>query len=120
MNVRMLSTYLKRLGFSPTMKGYQVLLCAILLVIENPNLLNSITRNLYPRLVKIFFTTAASIEKRIRSAIERAWLNADIEFVEDVFQYSIDINKGKPTNRQFITTLAEYIRLAIIFNRKES
>ena len=113
---RMLSTYLKRLGFSPATKGYCAVYLAIILVLENPNLLNSVTKKIYPIVAEECFSTPSCIEKRIRYAIERAWLKADIDFVEEMFQYSIDIDKGKPTNRQFIATLAEYVRLEIIFN----
>ena len=116
---KMLSTCLKRLGFNPSTKGYRAVQIAILMVLDNPNLLNSVTRKLYPIVAEEVSTSITGAEKSIRTAIERAWLNADIDFVEDVFQYSIDINKGKPTNLQFISTLAEYIRLEIIFGIEE-
>ena len=92
---RRLSTYLKRLGFSPDTKGYCAVFLAAMLVLENPNILNFITKRMYPIVANKLLSTPTCVEKRIRYAIECAWLKADIDFVEKVFQYSIDINKGE-------------------------
>lgn len=116
MNEKLLSTYLKRLGCSPALKGYYLLYRSTILVLEDPNLLNSITRRLYPILAAEFRISITSVERRIRYAIEYAWLNGDYDFISEVFEYSLSISKSRPTNSQFIYTLAEFIRLEMIFN----
>ena len=73
---KQLSTYLKRLGFSPSMKGYWYISYGLKLVHENPNLLLSITKRLYPEIASAFNTSAVGVEKGVRLSIEYAWLNA--------------------------------------------
>lgn len=75
MNKRLLSAYLRRLGFSPAFRGYYVIMLGVMLALENPYLMRPITRNLYGILAKANRVSVACIEKRIRDAIEYAWLN---------------------------------------------
>ena len=109
---------LMKLGFTPIMRGYRVILRAVIIVVENPAFLKSITTKLYPMLATEFNVSTACIERRIRIATERAWLNANPDFIEEVFQYSFKSDKGKPTNSQLIATLAEHMRLEMIFNNQ--
>ena len=110
---------LMKLGFTPIMRGYRVILRAVIIVVENPAFLKSITTKLYPMLATEFNVSTACIERRIRYATERAWLNANPDFIEEVFQYSFKADKGKPTNSQLIATLAEHMRLEMIFNNQD-
>lgn len=105
-----LSRLLKRLGFSPAWKGYDYVIFAVMKVNENPSLIHTICRGLYPLIASYYDVSVVSVEKCIRSSIESAWVKADGFLCEELFQYSISAEKGKPTNAQFIATIAEHHR----------
>ncbi|MDY4977172.1 MAG: sporulation transcription factor Spo0A [Clostridia bacterium] len=94
-------------------KGYQYLREAILLVIDDVDLLNAITKQLYPAVAKKFGTTHSRVERAIRHAIEVAWDRGDPEVLSSYFGYTIHTNRGKPTNSEFIAMISDKIRLAM-------
>lgn len=94
-------------------KGYQYLREAILLVIDDVDLLNAITKQLYPMVAKKFYTTHSRVERAIRHAIEVAWDRGDPDVLSSYFGYTIHTNRGKPTNSEFIAMISDKIRLAM-------
>ena len=115
-----LSKTLKRLGFSTALNGYEYIFYAILFIIESPSQSYPITRKLYPRIAEKFKVSCTSVEKSIRCSIEAAWLIGDFDFMIEIFQSSVSQQKDRPSNRQFITTIAEYIRLEMLFNSTQA
>jgi two-component system response regulator (stage 0 sporulation protein A) len=101
------------MGIPANIRGYTYLREAIILVIGEVALLNSVTKELYPRVAEIFDTTAARVERAIRHAIEIAWTRGNIELLNGLFGYTISSEKGKPTNSAFIARIADKIRLDI-------
>ena len=102
---------LHELGVPSHIKGYSYIKEGIYLVYNNPNLSNAITKELYPIIAKKYKTTSSSVERAIRHAIEVSWNRANWELMEEVFGYSIDIDKAKATNSEFIVTLADKLRI---------
>ena len=99
------------LGIPAHIKGYQYLRSAIIMAITDADTINSITKVLYPEVAKINDTTASRVERAIRHAIEVAWDRGDVEVLNDFFGYTISNTKGKPTNGEFISMIADKIRL---------
>lgn len=114
MNVteQQVSELLRELGFSCSLKGYYYIKQAIMLAInEGDDFLFYPTKYLYPRLANDNNTVSDNVERCIRNAIEKAFLKyIPVEYIESIFKYSISSDKGKPTNAQFLLTLAEYIK----------
>ncbi len=104
-----LISILHDLGFSSHIKGYKYIIDGIKLVINNP--IERVTKELYPRVAKKYNTTSSRVEAAIRHAIEVSWNKGDLNLIDDIFRNSIDMNKAKPTNSEFITTIAEKLRL---------
>ncbi len=102
-----------RIGIPAHVKGYQYLRTAIHMTVNNISMLNGITKQLYPSIAKEYCTTAISVERAIRHAIEIAWNKGNAEALENIFGYTISPDKGKPTNSQFIALLADRLRLEI-------
>lgn len=102
---------LHELGVPSHIKGYTYIKEGINLVYNDPNLSSAITKELYPIIAKKFDTTATRVERAIRHAIEVSWNRANWKLLEEVFGYSIDTDKAKATNSEFIVTLAEKLRL---------
>lgn len=102
---------LHSLGIPSHIKGYQFIRTAITLVYENPNLIGGITKDLYPEISEKFNTSITRVERAIRHAIEVSWLRGDIELMEEIFGHSVDIDRSKPTNSEFIVTIADKLRL---------
>ena len=100
-----------QIGVPAHIKGYQYLRSAIMLVIQDTNIINSVTKELYPSIGKLFQTTPSRVERAIRHAIEVAWDRGDLETINDIFGYTIQINRGKPTNSEFIAMVADNLRL---------
>jgi len=98
-------------GVPAHIKGYSYLRDAIKLCIENMEMINSITKILYPTLAKLHNTEPTRIERAIRHAIEVAWVRGAAEEHKRVFGYTMDSNKGKPTNSEFIAMIADKLRL---------
>ncbi len=98
-------------GVPAHIKGYQYLRDGIIMVVNNIEVINQITKQLYPDLAKKYKTTPSRVERAIRHAIEVAWNRGQIETVESIFGYTVNSNKGKPTNSEFIAMIADKLRL---------
>ncbi len=99
------------IGVPAHIKGYQYLREAIMMAVEDIDMLNSITKVLYPTIAKRFCTTPSRVERAIRHAIEVAWSRGKMETLDALFGYTINTGKGKPTNSEFIALIADKIRL---------
>lgn len=99
------------IGVPAHIKGYQYLRDAILMSIEDMEMLNSITKILYPTIAKKHQTTPSRVERAIRHAIEVAWSRGKMDTIERLFGYTVNNGKGKPTNSEFIALIADKIRL---------
>ena len=99
------------IGVPAHIKGYNYLREAIGLCIRDDEFINSITKLLYPTVAKTFSTTSSRVERAIRHAIEVAWNRGREEILTDIFGYTIDTNKGKPTNGEFIAMISDSIKL---------
>ena len=102
---------LHELGVPSHIKGYTFIKEGINLVYNDPNLSSAITKELYPIIAKKYDTTASRVERAIRHAIEVSWNRANWELMEEIFGYSVDIDKAKATNSEFIVTLADKLRI---------
>lgn len=102
---------LHELGVPSHIKGYSYIREGITLVFNDPSLSSAITKELYPAIAKKYNTTTSRVERAIRHAIEVSWNRANWELMEEVFGYSVDIDKAKATNSEFIVTLADKLRL---------
>lgn len=100
-----------QIGVPAHIKGYQYLRTAILMTIEDCNIINSVTKVLYPSVAKQYSTTTSRVERAIRHAIEVAWDRGDIDTLNSYFGYTIQNNRGKPTNSEFIAMIADNLRL---------
>ena len=101
------------IGVPAHIKGYQYLRDGIMMVVDNIEVINQITKQLYPDLAKKYKTTPSRVERAIRHAIEVAWGRGQLETVESIFGYTISSNRGKPTNSEFIAMIADKLRLEI-------
>ena len=99
------------IGVPAHIKGYQYLREAIVVAVRNPDIIQGITKELYPYLAKTFHTTPSRVERAIRHAIEVAWDRGDLEVLEKWFGNTISHLKGKPTNSEFIALIADKLRL---------
>lgn len=99
------------IGVPAHIKGYQYLREAIMMAVEDIDMLNSITKILYPTIAKKFQTTPSRVERAIRHAIEVAWSRGRMETLDALFGYTVNTGKGKPTNSEFIALIADRIRL---------
>lgn len=98
-------------GVPAHIKGYHYLREAISLCIQDKEFINSITKLLYPTVARNYQTTSSRVERAIRHAIEVAWGRGSAEILNSIFGYTVDTNKGKPTNGEFIAMIADSIRL---------
>ena len=92
-------------------KGYQYIREGITLVYKKPSLIGGITKELYPEIAKKFDSTVSRVERAIRHAIEVSWNRGNWDLMEEIFGHSVDIDKAKPTNSEFIVTIADKLRL---------
>ena len=99
------------LGISSHIKGYQFLRDAVSMIFENPDIIGGITKELYPELASRYDTTVSRVERAIRHAVEISWNRGDIDLMEKIFGHSVDIDRAKPTNSEFIVTIADKLRL---------
>lgn len=100
-----------QIGVPAHIKGYQYLRCAIMMAINDNDVINSVTKVLYPSVAKKFSTTTSRVERAIRHAIEVAWDRGDIDTLNSYFGYTIQNSRGKPTNSEFIAMIADNLRL---------
>lgn len=105
------TTLLHDMGVPAHVKGYQYLRDAILMILEDFRLLTGITKELYPRIADKYETTPSRVERAIRHAIELAWDRGNVDLMTEYFGYTINLEKGKPTNSEFIAMVSDRIRL---------
>lgn len=102
---------LHQLGVPSHIKGYQYIREGISILYDNPAMIGGITKELYPTVAKKFDTTVSRVERAIRHAIEVSWNRGSWDLMEEIFGHSVDIDKAKPTNSEFIVTIADKLRL---------
>lgn len=102
---------LHELGIPSHIKGYQYIREAIGIIYKRPETIGGITKELYPELASKFDTTVSRVERAIRHAIEVSWNRGNWDLMEEIFGHSVDIDKAKPTNSEFIVTIADKLRL---------
>lgn len=107
------SEILHQIGVPAHIKGYHYLRDSIILSIKEPEIINAITKQLYPSVAKKFATTSSRVERAIRHAIEVAWDRGDVDILNSYFGYTIHISRGKPTNSEFIAMIADKLRLEL-------
>lgn len=103
--------YLREIGIPIHNKGYKYLRTAIMLILKDSSLMELITRRLYPMIGKQYGTNGKSVERAIRDAIEVAWRQGNSQIIDELFSNTVSAVTGRPTNLQFITTIADTIRL---------
>lgn len=104
---------LHQIGVPAHIKGYHYLRNSIKMSIENPDIINSVTKQLYPSVADNFETTPSRVERAIRHAIEVAWDRGDIDVLNSYFGYTIHNSRGKPTNSEFIAMISDKLRLQL-------
>lgn len=107
------SEIMHQIGVPAHIKGYQYLREAIILSINNTEMMGSVTKLLYPTVAKTFKTTSSRVERAIRHAIEVAWDRGDVDVLSSYFGYTIQSSRGKPTNSEFIAMIADKLRLQL-------
>ncbi len=105
---------LHELGIPSHIKGYQYIREGISLIYERPEIIGGITKELYPEIAEKFDTTVSRVERAIRHAIEVSWNRGSWQLMEEIFGHSVDIDKAKPTNSEFIVTVADKLRLEFL------
>ena len=102
---------LHEIGIPAHIKGYQYLRDAIIMSVQDPEMLSSVTKILYPTIAKRHQTTSSRVERAIRHAIEVAWSRGKMDTINALFGYTVSGGKGKPTNSEFVALIADKIRL---------
>lgn len=105
------TTLLHEIGVPAHIRGYNYMRESIMIAVNDAEVLNYITKELYPEIAKRCNTTPSRVERAIRHAIEVAWSRGSLETKDNLFSYTINVNKGKPTNSEFIALIADKIRL---------
>ena len=101
------------IGVPAHIKGYHYVRQAIILSVNDPEMINSVTKVLYPTIAKMYQTTSSRVERAIRHAIEIAWDRGDVDVLNEYFGYTINIGRGKPTNSEFIAMISDKLRLKL-------
>ena len=109
----MVTGIIHEIGVPAHIKGYQYLREAIILAVEDMDVINAITKVLYPQVAKTFQTTPSRVERAIRHAIEVAWDRGDLDTLQRFFGYTVSNTKGKPTNSEFIALIADKLQLQL-------
>lgn len=109
----LVTNIIHEIGVPAHIKGYQYLREAIMMVIQDIDVINQITKQLYPEIAEKYHTTPSRVERAIRHAIEVAWARGKNDAVESIFGYTISAAKGKPTNSEFIAMIADKLRLEL-------
>ena len=104
---------LHELGMPSHIKGYQYIREGVCMIYNDPGIIGGITKELYPELAEKFDTTVSRVERAIRHAIEVSWNRGNWDYMEELFGHSVDIDKAKPTNSEFIVTVADKLRLEL-------
>lgn len=108
-----ISDIMRQIGVPAHIKGYQYLRTAIKLCISDNEMLGSVTKILYPTVAKMYETTSSRVERAIRHAIEVAWDRGDVDVLSSYFGYTIQSQRGKPTNSEFIAMIADKLKLSM-------
>lgn len=109
----MVTDIIHKIGIPAHIKGYNFLREAIMLSVRDSEMINSVTKLLYPTIAKNFGTTPSRVERAIRHAIEVAWDRGDTNVLDSYFGYTVQYQRGKPTNSEFIAMMADNLRLSI-------
>ena len=109
--LRTISTLMKSMGIPASIRGYKFLCQAILMALDNDDVLYAITKVLYPSIAKENDTTPSRVERSMRHAIETAWERGDVNVLSELFGYTVRASRGKPTNSEFIAMIADNLRL---------
>lgn len=104
---------LHEIGVPAHIKGYHYLRDSIIMSVEKPEIINAVTKQLYPSVAKKYETTSSRVERAIRHAIEVAWDRGDVDVLNSYFGYTIHNDRGKPTNSEFIAMISDKMRLEI-------
>ena len=104
---------LHQIGVPAHIKGYQYLRDAIIMAVTDEDIINSITKKLYPSVAEKYSTTSSRVERAIRHAIEVAWDRGDVEVLNSYFGYTIHQTRGKPTNSEFVAMISDKLRLTM-------
>lgn len=106
-----ITSLLHSLGIPSHIKGYFYIRDSVNLMYNKPSMIGAITKELYPEIAEIYDTTSSRVERAIRHAIEVSWSRGDYELMESLFGHSVDYDRAKPTNSEFIATIADRLRL---------
>ncbi len=109
----MVTNIIHEIGVPAHIKGYQYLREAIIIAVDDMDVINAITKVLYPQVAKTFGTTPSRVERAIRHAIEVAWDRGDLDTLQSFFGYTVSNTKGKPTNSEFIALIADRLQLQL-------
>ena len=109
----MVTSIIHEIGVPAHIKGYQSLREAIMIAVNDMDVINAITKVLYPMVAKKFDTTPSRVERAIRHAIEVAWDRGDLDTLQRFFGYTVNSTKGKPTNSEFIALIADKLQLQL-------
>ena len=109
----MVTDIIHQIGVPAHIKGYNYLRDSIMLVVDNQEIIESVTKSLYPMVAKRANTTASRVERAIRHAIEVAWDRGDVDILNSYFGYTIHNGRGKPTNSEFIAMISDKLRLKL-------
>ena len=112
----MVTEIIHQIGVPAHIKGYNYLRESIILAIKDTDIINSVTKTLYPTVAKHHSTTSSRVERAIRHAIEVAWDRGDVNVLNSYFGYTIHNNRGKPTNSEFIAMISDKLRLRLKMN----
>ena len=105
------SSLLHDLGIPSHVRGYRYIRDGVMLLYESTSMVNLVTKDIYPIIAKKYDTTTTRVERAIRHAIEISWMRGDIKLMEDLFGNSIDFDRSRPTNSEFLTTIADKFKL---------
>lgn len=108
---RLVTSIIHEVGVPAHIKGYQYVREAIILAVQDMDVINAVTKVLYPEVARRYNTTPSRVERAVRHAIETAWDRGDLETLQRYFGYTVSNTKGKPTNSEFIAMIADRIRL---------
>jgi len=109
----MVTEIIHQIGVPAHIKGYHYVRESIMLAVKTPEIINSVTKLLYPTVAKKYATTASRVERAIRHAIEVAWDRGDVDTLNSYFGYTIHNGRGKPTNSEFVAMIADKLRLRL-------
>jgi len=113
---RKITQLLHNLGIPSHIKGYVYIRESISIMLNNPEIVGGITKEIYPEVAKKFNSTSSRVERAIRHAIEISWNRGDYEIMEEIFGHSVDYDKAKPTNSEFISTIADHLKMNLLFS----